>query len=212
MATNVTLTNLRGENETVDVELIADLDADIDAMTDAQLADAGVSKGTRITLSTGSPVEVLESRQLVKTIAQAALGVSRGIGAAITRDGMPAATQVFNAAGPAAITGLSITGLAAGNYLFVLSGVAESSDVANCGATFQLAKAGVGIGLLLSAPATTFGTAAAASKGLGQLGFLLFDAAVPADVYTVLVGVVPGGVGGDDITVTDVTLTAIRLA
>jgi hypothetical protein len=212
MATNITLTNLRGDEEIVDAELIADLSSDIDPMTADELAAAGVSKGTRITLSAGSPVEVLESVQLVKTIAAAALGTSRGIGAAILRDTMPAATQVFNAAGPAPITGLSITIPAGGggSYLAILSGVIESSDAANAGGTIGLTKGGVAVGVKAEWGAGGFVNNA--SKKSVSLGLQYAATLVAGDIIAAEVAVTPGGVGGDDITVTDCSITLIRLS
>lgn len=217
MATNVRLTLLNGSNVDVDAELVDPGTSDVASMTNSELLAAGVTKGTKIAQTGLEIVYVQESVQLVNTILQAALALGPNdspvmIGGAVSRDGMPAATQVFNAAGPAEITGLALTGLVAGSYLFMLSGTASSSDIAACGATFVIAKNGVGIGSTLVSPQDTFGANNQASRGLGQMGLQLQDQAVPGDTYTVLVGVVPGGVVGDDITVTDVTLTAIRLS
>lgn len=215
---NVALTALHGGGTvSVDAALISNVNTQIVTLTNQQLREAGTTQGTRVSPTGVDPVDVRETVQDVRTIVQAsnALGPTSSpviLGGAVFRDGMPAAQQVFNAAGPAPITGLSLTGLIAGSYLFSLAGAADSTDVANCGATFQIAKNGVGIGIALSAPAATFGVNSQISKGLGQLGLQLQDNAIPTDVYTVIVGVVPGGVGGDDITVTDVTLTAIRLS
>jgi len=215
---NVALTALHGGGTvSVDAALISNINTQILPLTNQQGREAGTTQGTRVSPTGVDPVDVREGVQDVRTIVQASNAVQPGtspsiLGGAIFRDGMPAAQQVFNAAGPAPITGLSLTGLVAGSYLFTLAGAADSTDVANCGATFQLAKNGVGIGLQLAAPAATFGANSQVSKGLGQLGLQLQDNAIPTDVYSVLVGVVPGGVGGDDITVTDVSLTAIRLS
>lgn len=215
---NVSLTALHGGGAvTVDAALISNINTQIATLTAQQLREAGTTQGTRVSPTGVDPVDVRETVQDVRTIVQASNALSPTqspsiLGGAIFRDGMPAAQQVFNAAGPAPITGLSLTGLVAGNYLFMMSGTADSTDIAACGATFSIAKNGAPIGTVLSSPQSTFGANSQISRGLGQMGLQLQDGAIPTDVYTILVGVVPGGVGGDDITVTDVTLTAIRLS
>lgn len=214
---NVSFTRLQGGGAvTIDSALI-DPATQIAALGAADLRLAGTSRGTRISPTGLDTVDVQESVTDAQTIVRAAnaLGPTASpviLGGAIFRDGMPAAQQVFNAAGPAPITGLSLTGLVAGSYLFMMSGTADSTDIAACGATFSIAKNGAPIGTVLSSPQSTFGANSQISRGLGQMGLQLQDGAIPTDVYTILVGVVPGGVGGDDITVTDVTLTAIRLS
>lgn len=214
---NVQLTALHGGAAvTLDAALI-DPATEIAALTAQQLREAGTQRGTRVSPGGGvDPVDVQESVEDVKTIVRAAnaLGPTSSpviLGGAIFRDTGPA-SQTFNAAGPAVVTGLALTGLVAGGYLFSVAGTAESTDVANCGATMQVFKNGGAIGTQLAWPAPTFGGANQPAMGLGAMGMQLFDSAVPGDVYDVRIGVVPGGVGGDDITVHDVQLVAIRLS
>lgn len=205
---NVSFTRLQeGSAVTVDSALV-NPSSGVAAMSNADLRVAGVQRGTRITPSSGDPLEVQESVTEVQTAIRAASPV---LGSAILRDGMPAATQTFNAAGPAPITGLGITIAAgqAGGYLFILGGTWDSTDVANCGGSAQITKNGVGIGTALQLGAPAFGSAGL-GVGIGAMGLQLEDTAIVGDVYGVQIGVIPGGVGGDDITVHDVTLTAIR--
>jgi hypothetical protein len=199
---------LQGVGTTPLVTVNATTVSGVAAMTAQQLREAGVTRGTRVTGGTADPVDVQETEQMVNTI----LAASNVSGRTLT-DQMAAATQVFNAAGPTAVTGLSITIGAgqAGRYLISMAGSLQSSDAANAGCTAQIYKNGVAIGLRLEwGPAQFIGNNLKA-LGMGGLGLQLDDTAIVGDVYTVQIGVNPGGVGGDDITLSDGRLVAQRI-
>jgi hypothetical protein len=216
MVTNASLTRVSGGgNITVDLELIANPAADVLAMTSAELRAAGVTKGTRVQQTALQPVFVQEPIPTVQAMVRAALALPATsspslIGGAILRDQMPGPTEVFNAAGPTIVAGLRITIVNAGTYMLEMAGTLESSDAANAGCTFGLAKNGVAIGRTVRwGPAQFVGNGLAA-LGVGSMGLQLEDAAIVGDFYEMLIGVDPGGVGGDDITLRDATITAWR--
>lgn len=218
MVTSANLTRVSGGGSiTVDLELIANPGADVVAMSAAELLVAGVMEGTKVTQTALQPVYVQESIVDVQAMARAAQALPATsspstLGGAILRDQMAAATEVFNAAGPTIVAGLRITipAGAGGAWLFEMAGVLQSSDAAAAGCSVQLAKNGVGIGTALQwGPAQFVGNGLQA-LGAGGMGLQLEDAAVPGDFYEMLIGVIPGGVGGDDITLHDATITAWR--
>jgi hypothetical protein len=210
---NVQFTKLSGGDGVFRDAAFIDPNAGIVSLTADQLRIYGVTRGTRITSSAVGvdPVDVQESVEAAKTIVRAA---APSLATNIVRDGMPAATEVFNAAGPTIVTGLRCTIPAGGGgtYMFQMAGVLQSSDAANAGASVQLAKNGAPVGTALQwGPAQFVGNALKA-LGAGGLGPQFTDVAVPGDFYEILIGVNPGGVAGDDITLTDATLTAIRIS
>lgn len=218
MVTNADLLRVSGGGAvTVDLELIANPAADVLAMTAAELRAAGVTKGTRVNQTALQPVYVQEPIPTVQAMVRAALALPAAsspsiLGGAILRDTMPAATEVFNAAGPTIVNGLRITIVDAGTYLFQLAGALESSDAANAGATVSLAKNGAPIGLTMRwGPAQFVGNGLPA-LGAGALGPQFADVAIVGDFYELAIGVDPGGVVGDDITLRDASIIATRLA
>jgi hypothetical protein len=209
MATNIRLTRLDGDEVTVDADLVDAGTADVASLSDPLVS--GVSRGTRVTPSAGSTVDVVESVQLVNTIIQAAKARQDDQGL-IFRDGMGAASEDFTAAAFAAIAGLSLTVPvgAGGNYLIMISGTGESTNAAASGGAVRVALNGGAIGRTLTWGVAQFINNNQAAMGLGAMGLQLEQPLVAGDVLTVEAACVPGG-GADIFRVRDVSITIIRI-
>ena len=198
---NVTLTGLTGNSNTFDADTV-DPATGVVAMTAQQRRTQNVSRGTNITDSGGAVRQVQEDIEIVKTVLRAArAGTVAGIGNTTTS--APVGNQVLNAAGPTVGTFAALAPTA-GSYLVRYHGVLQNTDPVNAGATIQAAVQGVGVGDQMAWPAVAvggpWGVPNASAMDLGMLGTQVLVLAA-GDSVSAMIGVTPGGVGGDDITV-----------
>lgn len=204
--TNVRLTLLNGNSVDIDAELV-DPSTDVQPMADP--LGAGVSRGTRVTPSSGSPIDVAESVQIVKTIILAALA-PQNLSSFVLRASMTGGQQDTTTTVLAAIPGLSITVPVggAGTYLGIISGVAMVDAQATTGGKVTIAKGGAPIGKTLEWGVGQFAVTGLAAMGVGAMGFQYGDALVDGDVLTVQFARI--GAAGT-FSVLDVTLTLIKI-
>lgn len=208
MATFITFTGLTGAQLPVDVELVTNI---ADTPADECLVQ-GVSRGTRI-VSSAPPgtFDVQESVLDVATAVAQANAIRDGIGNSVSS--VPVANQVLNAAGPTPST-FSVVAPSAGTYLVSFHGNVQTTDVINSGASIRARVNAAGIGDEINWPGNAVGGDFIANNtpamNLGQLGTQLLTLAA-GDVVGAMIGVLPGGVGGDDVTVIGGGVTIVKI-